>query len=73
MRIRMTDEREERIERAMREMGESTKAGAIDRALKHYLADKRAKEEIADELASEHVEALSTAWLSMERETSVGD
>ena len=73
MRIRMTDEREKRLKRAMREMDENTKSRAIDRALAHYLADKRAKEEIADELATEHVEALSTPWLPIERETTVGD
>jgi len=72
MRIRMTDERERRLERAMDATGENTKAGTIDAALKHYLADKRNKEKIADELASEHVEELSTPWLEMERETSVG-
>jgi len=69
----MTNDREKRLKRAMREMHENTKSGAIDRALKHYLADKRAKEEIADELATEHVEELSTPWLPIERETTVGD
>lgn len=73
MRIRMTDEREKRLKRVMREMGENTKAGAIDAALKHYLADKRAKEKIADEMRTEHVGELSTPWLSIERETTVGD
>jgi len=73
MRIRMTNDREKRLKRAMREMHENTKSGAIDRALKHYLADKRAKEAIADELATEHVEELSTPWLPIERETTVGD
>ena len=48
----MTDEREKRLERAMDSMGENTKAGAIDRALKHYLADRRNKEQVADELAT---------------------
>jgi hypothetical protein len=69
----MTDEREERLKRAMRAMDENTKAGAIDRALAHYLADKRAKAAIADDLATEHVEALSTPYLPIERETTVGD
>ena len=73
MRIRMTDDRERRIKRAMREMDENTKSKTIDRALKHYLADKRNKKEIADELATEHVEALSTPWLPIERETTVGE
>jgi len=64
----MTDERETRLQRAM---DETTTCGTIDRALAHYLADKRAKEAIADDLATEHVEALSTPWLTIERETSV--
>jgi len=69
----MTDEREKRLKRAMREMAENTKSRAIDRALNHYLADKRAKAEIADDLAIEHVEALSTPYLPIERETTVGE
>lgn len=73
MRIRMTDERERRLERAMDATGERTKAGAIDVALKHFLADRRQKERVADELATEHVEALSTPWIPMERETTVGE
>jgi len=40
---------------------ENTKAGRIDRALKHSLADKCAKEEIAEELRTEHVEAVECA------------
>jgi hypothetical protein len=72
MRIRMTDERERRLKRAMDATGENTKAGAIDTALKHYLADRRNKKKVADELASEHVEVLSTPYLPIERETNVG-
>jgi len=66
----MTDERETRLQRAM---DETTTFGAIDRALAHYLADKRNKEKIADELATEHVEVLSTPWFSIKRETTVGE
>ena len=57
----------------MRAMDESTKAGAIDTALKHYLADKRAKEEIADELATSHIEILNTPYLLINRKTTEGD
>lgn len=73
MRIRMTDPRERRLKRAMDAMNENTKAGAIDRALKHYLADKRNKEQVADELPSEFVQELSTPQLPIERETTVGE
>jgi len=44
MRIRMNDEREDRLRRLMQATGESTKAGALDVAVKHYLADLRNKE-----------------------------
>jgi hypothetical protein len=73
MRIRMTEQRERRLKRAMEAMGENTKAGAIDRALKHYLADKRNKEQVADELPGEIVQELSTPQLPIERETTVGE
>ena len=54
----MTGDREKRLKRAMEGMDESTKAGAIDRALNHSLADKRAKEEIDDPNGSD-------AWLDL--------
>jgi hypothetical protein len=73
MRIRMTEQRERRLKRAMEAMGENTKAGAIDRALKHYLADKRNQEQVADELPGEIVQELSTPQLPIERETTVGE
>ena len=40
----MNDEREDRLRRLMQATGESTKAGALDVAVKHYLADLRNKE-----------------------------
>jgi hypothetical protein len=67
----MTDERETRLGRAMRAMDENTRPRAIDRALAHYLADKRAKAAIADDLTNEHVKALSTPYLQIECETTV--
>ncbi|MFB6256300.1 MAG: hypothetical protein ABEH58_06170 [Haloplanus sp.] len=74
MRIRMTDERERRLRELMDATGENTKAGALDVAVKHYLADLRNKREVADQLDGEAVEALSTPFLPLERtrETSVG-
>ena len=56
----MTDERETRLQRAMRAMDKITTSEAINRALARYLADKR-------------VEALSTACLPIERETTIGE
>lgn len=72
MRIRMDEEREDRLRRLMQATGENTKAGAIDVAVKHYLNDLRNKQRVADDLDAEVVEELSTPWIPMERETSVG-
>jgi hypothetical protein len=70
--IRMTEEREKRLQRAMDAMDENTKAGAIDTALKHYLADLRNKSEVADEIPVEIVDSLSTPQIPIERETTIG-
>ena len=72
MRIRMTPEREKRLDRACEAMNEQTKSKAIDRALRHYLVDKDNKERVADDLSSELAEALSTGDLPIARETTVG-
>ena len=72
MRLRMNAKREARLRRAMQAMGEKTKSKAIDRALAHYLADLENKQRIAEELSSEHVEALHTSYLPLQRETTVG-
>lgn len=72
MSIRMTNERERRLQQAMNAMGEATKAKAIDRALSHYLADLSNKQRVADDLPSDLVDELSTPFLPLERETSVG-
>lgn len=69
----MTETRERRLDRAMEAMNENTKAGAIDRALKHYLADKRNKEQVADQLPGEIVREPSTPQLPIECETTVGE
>lgn len=71
MRIRMTEKREKRLQRAMDAMDENTKAGAIDTALKHYLADLENKRKVAEKLPSKMVEELSTAQIPIERDTSV--
>jgi hypothetical protein len=68
----MTDEREDRLRRLMEKSGESTKAGAIDAAVKHYLHDLQNKKKIADDLDTEVAAELSTPWLPIRRETSVG-
>ncbi|WP_257627816.1 hypothetical protein [Haloplanus salinarum] len=72
MRIRMDDEREDRLRRLMEKTGESTKAGAIDAAIKHYLNDLENKRRVADELPTEFIEELHTPWMPLERETNVG-
>lgn len=68
----MSEEREDRLRRLMQATGESTKAGALDVAVKHYLADLRNKEQVADDLSTEVLEDLHTPWVPMERETTVG-
>jgi len=72
MRIRMNDEREDRLRRLMDATGESTKAGAIDLAIKHYLLDLENKQRVADDLPTDALKQLHTPYLPLERETSVG-
>jgi predicted DNA-binding protein len=72
MSIRMSEERGDRLRRVMDATGENTKAKALDVAMNHYLADLENKERVADGLSGEHAEALSTPWLSIDRETRVG-
>lgn len=43
----MNQEREDRLARLQEATGEKTKAGAIDVAIKHYLADLHAKRGVA--------------------------
>lgn len=68
----MDEEREDRLRRLMQATGENTKAGAIDTAVKHYLQDLRNKQRVADDLDTDVLEELSTPWIPMNRETSVG-
>lgn len=72
MRIRMSEEREDRLRRLMQATDENTKAGALDIAVKHYLSDLQNKELVADQLTSEQLEALHTPYIPLERKTSVG-
>jgi predicted DNA-binding protein len=68
----MDDEREDRLRRLMEATGESTKAGAIDLAIKHYLLDLENKRRVADDLETGALEELHTPYLPLERETTVG-
>lgn len=72
MRIRMDDEREDRLRRLMNATGENTKAGAIDVAMKHYLSDLQNKKGVADDLPTEVIKELHTPYIPLERETTVG-
>jgi hypothetical protein len=68
----MTDVRERRLRRLMEATGENTKAGALDVAVQHYLADMKNKRDVVGELPAERVEELSTPFLPLEVEASVG-
>ena len=72
MSLRMTDERGDRLRRVMQATGENTKAKALDVAMNHYLADLENKQRHADDLPADLAEDLSTPWLPIKRETSVG-
>ena len=72
MRIRMDDEREDRLRRLMEATDESTKAGAIDVAIKHYLLDLENNRRVAGDLSTELVDELHTPYIPLERETNVG-
>ena len=68
--------RDETLRMLMQATGENTKTGAIFAAASHYLEDKRNKEALIADLATdpELVEALSTSELPLrvEVETHVG-
>lgn len=74
MRIRMNDEREDRLRRLMQATGEKTKSGAIDVACKHYLADLERKRRHVEDMDPELAEALSTPYvpIDVEIQRSVG-
>lgn len=56
----------------MEATGENTKSGALDVAAKHYLADLRSKERVAADLDGDVLDELSTPYIPLERETTVG-
>lgn len=70
MRIRMNDEREDRLRRLMEATGEKTKSGAIDMACKHYLADLERKQKNVDKLPDGLVNELSTPYIPLTREVT---
>jgi len=71
MRIQTTDKRERLWNRLKEATGESTVSDALDVAARHYLEDKRTKEELVEEIDDELAAEISTSWLPVERETSV--
>lgn len=72
--IKKTEEREDLWRRLLEATGESTVAGALDVAAKHYLADLRSKDQLVEDLDDEILQDLSNPWLPLERDvsTSVG-
>lgn len=72
MTLELPEDRQARLRRVMEATGERTKAGALDVAMAHYLADLEAKRRAADDLSTDLTERLSTPYLPLERETSVG-
>lgn len=61
----LNDERERLMDRIMGETEASTKAEAIDIALKHYLEDKRNRQEHADKIPPEKMKLLNTSELKV--------
>lgn len=72
MTLELPDDRQARLRRVMEATGERTKAGAIDVAMQHYLADLENKRRAVDRMDNELVKLLSTPYLPLERETIVG-
>lgn len=74
MSLRVDEARAEAIRKVMELTAESTKAGAIDAALHHYIRDHRNKQAVISELDAGIVERLSTTEPPMDKhiETRVG-
>ena len=72
MHIRDTPERDERMARLKEATDEKTQAKAVDTAIKHYLADLENKRWIARKVSPEIADELSTPWLPLDSEVSVG-
>jgi len=58
--------RDELVNRIQEISGENTKAGAIDRALAHYVQDYRQKQRLVTELDRDTAERLSTSEMPIE-------
>ncbi len=56
----------------MEATGENTKAGVLNVAVQHYLPDMKNKRDVVDELPVKRVEELSTPFLPLETEVTVG-
>lgn len=64
--------RERRLRRLIEATGENTKAGVLNVAVQHYLPDMKNKRDVVDELPVKRVEELSTPFLPLETEVTVG-
>ena len=70
--IKKTDERQARFRRLLDATGENTLAGAIDIAVKHYLADLRNKRQAVEDLPPDLARRLSTPYVPIDVEARVG-
>lgn len=60
----LNDERERMLDQLEGETDANTRADAIDAAIRHYLEDKKNREEHWDEFAPEKLRKLNTSELS---------
>lgn len=61
----LNDERERLLDKIEAETEASTKAEAIDTALKHYLEDKENRQEYADQIPPEKMKLLNTSQMKV--------
>lgn len=61
----LNDERERLLERIEEATDASTKADAIDAALRHYCQDKRQRQEHGDKFTPEQMKLLNTAEMKV--------
>jgi hypothetical protein len=61
----MNDERERLLDRLEAETEATTRADAIDSAIRHYLEDKQNREEHWDEFTPEQLRLLNTSELKV--------
>ena len=69
-RMRMTDERSERMRRLMEATGENTQTKAVDVAMKHYIRDLRAKERCIDKMCDDVIDELDGPWIPLDRDVT---